>query len=316
MTNAIIGLIVLAAIAVLFGWLASRAWRADGGCTRWLGGLLASLFTLVFAALTVLGVVGMYKLFRTYSVSVPEVTVSGTPEQIARGEHLADVICASCHSLTGSPPLSGGENLSNDAGMPLGDIYAPNLTPGADIKEWPDADLFRAIRTGVDDAGRATAMTAVTGSHVLSDEDTLAVIAYLRNSPAVEHATPEYKPTVLMALLAGAGMIPLDVPAAVTPVTVPPEAATADYGQYVAAFMDCKSCHGQKLDGNVPPPYPAGPNLQADLSAWSKDQFVEEIRIHATSAGPGVVMPWKDMAQLDDIELEALYLYLHQTVSK
>ena len=245
-----------------------------------------------------------------------EVIVAGTPDQIAIGEHLAQVLCASCHSLNDDLPLSGGENLSEDAGLPLGDIYAPNLTPATDLKDWPNTDLFRVIRTGVDDGGRATAMTSIVGVHALSDEDILAVIAYLRQSPTVENETPEFKPTILMALFAGASLIPMDVPATVSVVSSPPVAATREYGKYVFTFMDCASCHGLKLDGNVPPPYPAGPDIRKYFSHWSKDNFLNVVHAFAVSAQPGDVMPWKDISKMDEVELEALYLYLHEVSSK
>jgi mono/diheme cytochrome c family protein len=314
MSDSIIGEAILGILTILLAWAALKVWRSRNLWARWLGGVLVTFFTLIFAALTVFGILGINKLFRTNTVSVPEVTVGSTAEQIARGEHLAVVICAGCHSEDDGLPLTGGENLSADAGMPLGDIYAPNLTPATDLKDWPDADLFRVIRTGVDDEGRATAMTAVVGAQALSDEDTLALIAYLRQAPAVQHETPEFKPSVLMAILAGSGMLPMNIPGAVTPLTAPARGPTVEYGQYVTAFMDCKSCHGQKLDGKVPPPYPPGPNLQADFTGWTKDQFVSEVQNHAAAIKPGEVMPWMDVSHLDALEMEALYLYLHQAV--
>jgi mono/diheme cytochrome c family protein len=316
MFGIIVGLIVLVLLAVLFGWLTGKAWRARGAWTKWLGAFLAGLFTLIFALLSVLGALGTYKIFRSNKVSVPQVTVAGTPEQIARGEHIAQVLCAGCHSLNGDLPLSGGKNLSADAGLPLGDIYAPNLTPATDIKDWLDSDLFRTIRTGVDDQGRATAMTAVVGVHALSDEDTLAVIAYLRQSPAVVNETPEFKPSIVMALVAGAGLIPMDVPATVSAVSVPPKAATVEYGKYVLTYMDCTSCHGENFDGAVAPPYPAGPDIRNYFSRWSKDDFFNVVHAFAASAQPSDVMPWRDISRLDEVEREALYLYLHQATSQ
>lgn len=316
MFGTIVGLLVFVIALVLFGWLTLKAGKAQRAWVKWLGVVLAGLLTLVFALLIVLSANGIYKLYRHNTVSVPEMTITAQPDQIARGEHLAQVLCSSCHSLNGDLPLSGGKNLSEDAGLPLGDIYAPNLTPATDIKDWPDSDLFRTIRTGVDDTGRATAMTSVVGPHALSDEDTLAVIAYLRQSPAVEHETPEFKPTILMALFAGGGLVPMDVPATVNVVSAPPKAATAEYGKYVMSYMDCKSCHGEKLDGNVPPPYPPAPDIRNYLSHWSKDDFFNVVHAFAASAQPGDVMPWKDVSRLDDTELEALYLYLHQVASR
>jgi mono/diheme cytochrome c family protein/cytochrome c553 len=316
MTNIIISIIVVLAVAALFGWLAKRAWGSRKAFVKWAGLILGGLLALVLLVVAVFAGLGIRKLFMKNPIALPDVTVQGTPDQIARGQHLAQVLCAGCHSLTGDLPLSGGKNLSADTGMPLGNIYAPNLTPATDIKNWSDSDLFRVIRTGIDDQGRATAMTFFVGVHTLSDEDTLAVIAYLRQSPAVVHATPEFKPTILMALLAGAGMIPLNVPATVTVVSGPPKAATVEYGKYVLTYMDCTSCHGEKLDGVVPPPAPAGPDIRNYFAHWSKDDFLNVVHAFAASAQPSDVMPWKDISRMDAVELEALYLYLHKVTSK
>jgi cytochrome c553 len=159
-------------------------------------------------------------------------------------------------------------------------------------------------------------MTAVVGTHALSDADTLAIIAYLRQSPAVKHETPEFKPTILMALFVGAGLIPMDVPVTVNVVSAPLRAATAEYGEYVLTYMDCTSCHGKNLDGVVPPPYPPAPDIRNYSSTWSKDDFFNVIHAYAASAQPGDAMPWKDISRMDDVELEALYLYLHEATSK
>lgn len=260
-------------------------------------------------------VVGTYKLFRSYDVSMPQLVVAGTPEQIARGEYLADVLCASCHSLNGEFPLTGGKNMSEDAGMPLGDIYAPNITPMGDIKDMSDAELFRLIRTGVNEEGRATTMTAILGPRALSDEDTLAVIAYLRQSASAEGETPPFKPTVLMALFMGAGLIPLDVPPTVGVVSAPPIAATVEYGEYITAYMDCRACHGPNLDGVMPPPFPPAPDIRPGLSAWTKDEFFTLVQANTSAPKPGEIMVWKYLARMDDVEFEALYLYLHQVTS-
>jgi len=316
MINIIISIIIVLAFAVLFGWLAKLAWGSRKAFVKWAGLIFGGLLVLILVLAAVLSSKGLYKLYAKNVLVPPDVTVQGTPDQIARGEHLAKVLCAGCHSTNGDLPLSGGKNLSADTGLPLGDIYAPNLTPATDIKGWSNADLFRAIRTGVDDQGRATAMTMVAGPHSLSDEDTLAVIAYLRQSPAVVHATPEFKPNILTALLAGAGMLPLNVPATVSVLSAPPKAATIAYGKYVMTFMDCTSCHGEKLDGVVPPPIPAGPDIRNYFSHWSKNDFFNVVHAFSVSAQPSDVMPWKHISRMDDVELEALYLYLHQVTSK
>ena len=310
MFGTIVGLLVFVLVTVLFGWLTRKAWGAKRAWVKWPGEALAGLFTLLFALLTVVGVMGTYKLFAPRSVPVPTVTVAGTPEQIARGEYLAGVLCASCHSADDELPLSGGGNLAEETGLPLGDLYAPNITPAGIIGRLSDGELFRLLRTGVNEKGRATTMTALMGARSLSDEDTLAVMAYLRSAPPVAGETPEFNPTILTALFAGAGLIPFNVPATVDVVTAPPKAATVAYGKYVRAFMDCSGCHGPKLDGNVPPPNPPAPDIRGYASDLSKGVFFNVVREHAAGAEPDEIMPWRFLARLDDVELEALYLYL------
>lgn len=110
----ILGLLVLALLAALLGWLTRRSWGAKRGWVKWPGMVLAGLFTLIFALLT----------------------VAGTPEQIARGEHLASVLCAGCHSLNGEFPMTGGRNMSEETGLPLGDIFIRQTSrpPGTSLK--------------------------------------------------------------------------------------------------------------------------------------------------------------------------------------
>jgi mono/diheme cytochrome c family protein len=316
MLGTMIGLLVFALLTVSLGWLTYKVWGAQHGWIKWLGVVLAGLFTLVFALLTILGVMGTYKLFRSYNVSVPQVTVAGTPEQIARGEHLANVLCADCHSLNGEFPLTGGKNMSEDTGMPLGDLYPPNITPAGDIAQMSDGELFRLMRTGVNEEGRATTMTSIYSARALSDEDTLAVIAFLRQSPPAKGDTPPFKSTVLLALFAGAGLVPLNVPQSVDVVSAPPKAATFEYGEYVTAYMDCRGCHGPNLDGVVPPPFPPAPDIRPGLSTWTKEQFSTLVQAHTSTPKPGEIMVWKYLTRLDEAEFDALYLYLHQVTSK
>ncbi|MBI3761605.1 MAG: cytochrome c, partial [Chloroflexi bacterium] len=97
MFGIIISLIILAALVALFAWLVRRAWGAKRAWLKWPGVALAGFFTLVFGLVTAVGAIGTYRLFAPRSVPVPSVTVQGTPEQVARGQHLAEVLCAACH---------------------------------------------------------------------------------------------------------------------------------------------------------------------------------------------------------------------------
>ena len=102
----IVSLLVLVLLVVLFAWLATRAWRAKRAFVKWPGVILAGLLTLVFAAVTVVAVLGFVKLEARHANPVADLKVAGTAEQIARGGQLAWG-CADCHSPAREPPLGG-----------------------------------------------------------------------------------------------------------------------------------------------------------------------------------------------------------------
>jgi mono/diheme cytochrome c family protein len=117
----------------------------------------------------------------------------------------------------------------------------------------------------------------------------------------------------LLALLTGAGLFNFG-PASSAPVNAPTKAADAVYGKYVLGLVDCAGCHGPNLDGNVSPPQKKTPNLTKIVTQWSKDDFFKMARTGAVPGGwtlDNKTMPWKSSGRLDDVELEALYMYLH-----
>lgn len=310
----IAGILILVALIALFGWLTYRAIRSQKLWVKIAGGALGALVTLVFLAVTLIIAKGMLDLYRPYPVAAVNVAIEGTPEQIARGEHLAEFLCASCHSQNGKLPLTGGNSLSQDSGLPLGDVYAPNITPAGKIQDLSDADIFRILRTGVEPSGRLTAM-AFFPVRYLSDEDAQSIIAYLRHSQPVEGTRPPLNPSLLLLALKGLGFIKAaaaDLP--ISPVSAPPKAVTQEYGAYIANFGSCQDCHGPDLAGNAPPPAPPGaPNLTILMPRWSKEDFFQAMRTGVDPSGRQIspLMPWKSVGKLDDVELAALYEYLH-----
>lgn len=314
MVGNLIILLILVGIVVLFAWLTRRAWKSKRAVLKWVGVAVAGLLTVFFALGTLVIAKGFFDLYRPYSVAAVNVSIAGTPEQLARGEHLAGFLCASCHSQKSELPLSGGTNLSADTGLPLGDVFAPNITPAGKIKDLSDADIFRILRTGVEPGGRLTAMSFFPVRH-LSDDDAKSIIAYLRHSQAVEGTRPPLNPSALFLAFVGLGFIsPQAADSPIQPVIAPPKAATKEYGEYVANFGACSDCHGPALDGNAPPPAPPGAtNLTVVMPKWSKEDFFQAMRTGVDSTGHQISppMPWKSIGKLDDVELEALYQYLH-----
>lgn len=313
MVTNVLGLLLLLALVFLFAWLTRRTWSSRRAWLKWPGLVLVGLLSILFALVSVVYGKGLLAVYGPYSVPAVNVTIAGTPEQIARGEHLASVLCAECHSTDATLPLSGGKNFFKGGPVPLGSLTPPNITPGGKIQQFSDSDIVRILRIGVEPSGRWTIMGTFPG-HNLSDEDLQAVIAYLRSAPAVQKATPPAEYSPLFVLFAGAGILPLNPPTAIQPVSAPPKAPTIEYGEYVKNNMDCKGCHGPTLsaDGGMFSPRNAA-NLTLIVPKWSKDDFFKALRTGVDVTGHQIQppMPWQQIGKLDDVELEALYLYLH-----
>ncbi len=314
MLGSILWLLGLVAVVILFAWIAVRTWNSKRAWVKYPGILIAGLLTLASVLVTLIVGKGMFDLYRPYPVQAVDVSIAGTPEQLARGEHLASVLCASCHSENGELPLTGGHNMSDETGLPLGDVYAANITPAGKLKELSDADLYRIVRTGIEPSGRLTAMSFFS-TRSLSDEDAQSIIAYLRHTSPVEGTRPPFAPSPVFAALVGLGFIRPDAATTpIQPVSAPPKAPTREYGEYVLSFTDCKGCHGPTLSGDAPPPAPPGAaNITVIVPTWSKEDFFKAMRTGVDRDGHQIQppMPWKSIGRLDDVELEALYIYLH-----
>jgi len=310
----IAGLLVIIALAVLFGWLVWRAWRAKNVAVKWIGTILSGLLTLVLVAISVLALVGLVKMNTRRGNPVREIQIEGTAEQVSRGEHLANAFCVDCHSLNGEFPMTGGRDLAKDLPMPLGNFVSVNLTPAGPLKDWSDGEILRVLREGVDRNGRPLVIMANTNVRYMSNEDLESVIAFMRSQPAVENQTPEPpdKPNLLAAILLGAGLLPEGQAPVTGTITAPPKEVNAEYGKYVVSYQDCTSCHGPDLNGGRQGQMaPIGPSLRV-VKGWTQEQFLNTFR---TGVDPnGLVlkdpMPWKAIGRLDEVELGALYMYL------
>jgi mono/diheme cytochrome c family protein len=314
MLGNLLTLLLVLALAVVLAALAWRAFRSRSAVVKWGGGLLSGLLALVLALVAVVGGVGLAKFYAPQDAPVPALAVAGTPEQVARGEHIANVFCASCHATNNALPLTGGVDIGRDLPLPLGQYVSVNLTPAGPLAEWSDGEIFRAIRNGIDQDGQALfVMSGARGRH-LSDEDLEAVIAYLRSQPAVENDTllPPDRPSLLALVMLGAGLIPANEPPITGVITAPPKGPTVEYGAYIMSYQDCVVCHGEDLTGGVEGQLaPIGPSLR-HVRDWTAEQFMTVLRTGVSVDGHELQppMPWQNIGRMDDEELLAVYEYI------
>ena len=121
---------------------------------------------------------------------------TGVPAELSqadpttRGRYLAVAAdCALCHTPEGGRPFAGGYAFN----LPYGTIYSPNITADKEtgIGGWSDADFLRAVHQGVDREGEHLYPAFPYDSYTyLTDEDALAIKAYLFSLPPVRNTVP------------------------------------------------------------------------------------------------------------------------------
>jgi mono/diheme cytochrome c family protein len=311
----LIGLLILVALVVLFGWLTWRAARAKSWFVKIPGVLLAGLLTLVLALIVFVAGKGMLLVYAPPSDPAPNLKVEGTPEQIARGKYIAYIGCAGCHGVKGEFPLTGGLDIANDIPMPIGALVAVNITPGGVLKDRTDGELFRVLRHGIAQDHKLSVMMALMPFRQLSDEDTKAVIAFLRSQAPVESPTRGGDDVNLLGMaLFGAGMFPEPDPINRNAITAPARGINAEYGKYVATFGECRGCHGPDMTGTPPSAAdPIGvPNPRPMVATWSREQFIQTMRTGVRPSGVKFQdrMPWTNASRMSEEDLSALYEYV------
>ncbi len=314
-------LLVVFLVMVFFAWLTWRSLRAERLWVKILGGIGAGLLTLALAGVTFFGGKGIAAAYFPNVPDAPDLTVAGTPEQVARGDYLVNLSCIGCHSTVGADgnpteahPLNGGWNIAASEGFGFaGDMIAENLTPGGKLANYTDGEIFRVLRHRVTNDGKLLTFMSLLPTAQLSDDDVQSIIAYLRTLPPVpQPATTGDKLSFLGGVMFGAGMFGTPDKGAES-VVAPPVGPTAAYGKYVATFAECRGCHGADATGMpASPAGPATPNPRLLVGTLSLDQFAQMMNTGIKPDGVPFpdTMPWQIASRLTDGDLAALYAYL------
>jgi len=120
-------------------------------------------------------------------------------EQIARGKYLVQLGgCHDCHTpgyLRGKPDMArylGGSDVGFET-PGLGTFVAPNLTPDNEtgLGTWTSDEIATALQTGVRPDGRILSPIMPWQAFAnLTKADAVAIVAYLKDLPAVKHRVP------------------------------------------------------------------------------------------------------------------------------
>lgn len=127
-------------------------------------------------------------------------------ESQEHGQYLVELIgCAVCHTdgaLVGEPQFDewlAGSDVGIAHSNPMsgdnpGVVFPSNLTPDPDtgIGRWSDDEIMSAIRSGRDHhGGRLIQAMPWLIYSMISDEDTRAIVAYLRSLRPIKHKVPD-----------------------------------------------------------------------------------------------------------------------------
>ena len=279
-----------------------------------LGLMVLALGVLVLAV----GLRGALRVHGSDARPLLPLRVRADPGLRARGRHLAELSCVGCHSGNDSFPLAGGPiNFLRQPGAPaLGDLFAPNLTPGGNVARYSDAELGRAIREGLDRERRAMLGMPANDFRGLSDRDLAALIACLRSQPAIERSTPARRLEPLAYLMLGTQAIETSRQRPVSgPVAAIREGANPAYGAYLTAYLGCADCHGADFRGGRNPLNPRGPDLLPVVTHAPQESFQRALQQGIGFRGQALnpmLMPWPVFRRLSAIEVTAVYQFLRR----
>jgi hypothetical protein len=94
--------------AALLARSSFRAWRAENKLLKWGGTALAALFSAAVSLISVIMVLGLFKL-HARSAPALDLKVAGTPERIVRGQAISDGFCSGSTERQAVPVASDGK---------------------------------------------------------------------------------------------------------------------------------------------------------------------------------------------------------------
>jgi mono/diheme cytochrome c family protein len=261
--------------------------------------------------------IGERKMVRTVAVQVAELGVGLDTARVEHGRYLYSTRgCAECHGANGA-----GRTVIKDGGML---VVSPNITSGPNgvTAGYQTVDWVRTIRHGIKPNGHPVIVMPSEDYARLTDEDTAALIAYVKQLPPVagQRAVIEL-PTPVKAMYAFGFIKDASekIDHTLAPARPVAPAVTVEHGAYMANA--CIGCHGATLSGGripgSPPAWPAAANLtpgrgSAMVRYPTPEAFIAMLRSGHRPDGKPIseVMPFASLKQINDVDAQALYAYL------
>nr|WP_315149988.1 c-type cytochrome [uncultured Flavobacterium sp.] len=298
---------------------------------------------LLFLVIAVIAVLLYVKLALPNVGEMEYLTIKPTADRLERGKYLANnvCVCVDCHSTRNwnefsGPPVDGtigkgGEVFDQRFGFP-GSFYSKNITPSG-IGDWTDAEVLRAIASGVSKDGKAL-FPIMPHPHFgqMDKEDLESIIVYLRSLKPIDNIVPESQADFPMNFIINT------IPAEPHFSKIPKESDAVAYGAYLFNAASCSECHskqekgkpiaGMELAGGFEFPMMTGgiarsSNITQDevtgIGKWSEDDFVKRFKSYTDSSyvsakvikgNFNTVMPWTMYGGMKEQDLKAIYAYL------
>ena len=286
----------------------------------------------------------MYIVWFLPKIPLTDMKVESTPTRVERGKYLANhvMVCMDCHSTRDwsrfSGPMiagtegKGGEVFDEKMGFP-GHFLSQNITPFK-LKDWTDAEIYRAITEGVSKDGHPMfPIMPYPAYGTLDTEDIYSVIAYIRSLPSIDYSPERSNPTFPMNVILHL------IPKKAEPQAKPPVTDTIRYGEYMVRASGCIECHTpaehgqivtskafsggrefQMPDGSLLISSNITPDPETGIGNWSKEAFIFRFKTYdlAPFTPPVMqngemqsIMPWTMYAGMDTTDLTAIFKYLH-----
>lgn len=280
--------------------------------------IIAVVGVLAAAAFLTALWLGERKIDRRVDIRVvPVPYAKPTPQVLQLGKYLFESRgCSECHGKDGAGRVVVEEP---------GGIYvrSPDITSArvAMVANYTEADWVRAIRHGVDPAGRALLIMPSEDYNRMNDGDLAALVAYIRSLPPGRGTLSEVRLPTIVRVMYGAGIfkdssekIDHRLPPA-APIAV---GETVEHGAYVAAM--CAGCHGHTFSGGripaAPPDWPPASNLTPGEGSVmpryaTVEAFTAMLRSGKRPDGSAVskVMPFETLGNLNDTDVKAMHAY-------